>query len=356
MKRAVVASLWIFVSAGSVLAQLGKPGAIDAGTPEDRAMTAIEKEADAAKRIDLLEKFVQDFPAARLLGYRRLQASYLQLGQQEADAARKTEWLNKSILSGLSALRLDPRDFATMANLTRAFAQKQDVAQAFNYGILAGDLLQQLKAMGPPEGTQAAVWESTKAGLVDQHRADYQYLEYTLFQLASQQPDPAALAELFERYLETFGDSNYLVPACVALADTMSEMGKNLERAEALAQRIPELADKAARPENQTEEQWTQQTNTWKGLALSIQGQILMHQEKTPEAIAKFTEAEPLLAAAPVARARNLFRLGYAYAKLGRLDPARRYLMQVVALESPYKAAAQDVLNKVEQRRPKRPQ
>lgn len=379
MKRALVVGLLVCLGAVEGVAQLGKTVTIAAGTPEDRALLTIEQETDPAKRIELLEKFVQEFAGdARLLGYRRLQASYLSAGE-----------LDKAIGSGLQALKLDASDFSTLANLTRAFAQKQDAAQAFSYGLLAVGLVQRLKGMAPPEGTGADVWESFKANLLEQAQPDYQFLEYTLYQLASQHTDPATQGALFERYIDAFADSGYLPAAYQAcfgayqragdadkvlevgedalaknpdnllvsllVADGLSELGKHLERAEALAQRIPELADKAARPETQSEEQWAQQKNTWKGVALSIQGQILLHREKTLEATAKFRDAEALLAPqSGVALARNLYREGYAYAKLGRLDPARRALMQAVAIESPYKAVAQELLNKVNEARAKR--
>lgn len=379
MKRALVVGLLVCLGAVEGVAQLGKTVTIAAGTPEDRALLTIEQETDPAKRIELLEKFVQEFAGdARLLGYRRLQASYLSAGE-----------LDKAIGSGLQALKLDASDFSTLANLTRALAQKQDAAQAFSYGMLAVGLVQRLKGMAPPEGTGADVWESFKANLLEQAHPDYQFLEYTLYQFASQQADPATQGALFERYIDAFADSGYLPAAYQAcfgayqragdadkvlevgegalaknpdnllvsllVADGLSELGKHLERAEALAQRIPELADKAARPETQSEEQWAQQKNTWQGVALSIQGQILLHREKTLEATAKFRDAEPLLAPqSRVALARNFYREGYAYAKLGRLDPARRALMQAVAIESPYKAVAQELLNKVNEARAKK--
>jgi len=391
MKRAALLGLLVCLYAAGVSAQLGKKPAIAAGSPEDRALLVIDQEPDIAKRIELLEKLVQEFTGdARLLGHQRLQVAYLRLAQEEADAAKKAEWLDKALLNGLQAQRLDPTDFSTLANLTRAFAEKQDVAQAFNYGLLAVRLVERLKAMPPPEGTSEEIWESQKATLLGEAQSDYQYVEYALYQLASQQTDPAAQGALFERYVEAFLDSRYLAgayQACIAayqragqtdkiaevgegalerdpnnvvvallVSDVLSEMGQHLERAEALAQKVPAMVDAATRPENQSEAEFANQKNTWKGLARSILGQVLMHREKTAEAIAEFREAEPLLAGEALAQARNLYRLGFAYAKLGRLDPARRYLLQAVAIESPYKGPAEDLLKKVEEARAKRPQ
>ncbi len=391
MRRGVLLGLLVCVCAVGAWAQLGKKPAFVAGTPEDRAFQAIEQEADLNKRIELLEKFVQEFTGdARLVGHQRLQLAYLRLAQEEADAAKKTEWLDKSLLNGLQAQRLDPTDFSTLVNLSRAFADKQDAAQAFNYGLLAVRLVERLKTMPPPEGTSAEVWENQKAALLEQAQGDYQYLEYALYQIAFQQSDAATQGGFFERYVEAFTDSRYRAgayqgcisayqragaadkiaavgenalerdanPVVVTLlaTDALSEMGQELDRAEALAQKLPALIEAAAKGENQSEEQFAQQKNTWKGLAHSILGQILMHREKTAEAIAAFREAEPLLAGEALAQARNLYRLGFAYAKLGRLDPARRYLQQAAAIESPYKTAAEELLKKVEEARAKRPQ
>lgn len=379
MRRAAILGLFICLGMVPAWAQLGKPDTVSAGSPEDRAVTAIEELEDTAKKIELYEKFVLEFRGnARLLGYRRLQVLYLEVGD-----------LDKAIQNGLNALRLDASDYGTLTNLTRAFARKQDAPQAFTYGTLAVGLVNRLRETGPPEGTSPETWQSQKTNLLELAQPNYQSLEYTLYQLASQQADPILQGALFERYIDTFVGSSYLpaaYQACLSayqragnadkllevgdailakepenllvtllVADGLSELGKHLDQAEALAAKIPELTDKAPRPENTTEEQFAAQKNLQKGLALSIQGQILMHRQKDAEAIAKFREADPLLAGQPIPQARNLYRLGFAYAKLGRLDPARQILMQAVSIESPYKGVAQELLNKVNARRARGP-
>jgi len=378
MRRLALLGLMLGLGVVTAQAQLGKAVTIRAGSPEDRALLQIEQESDLAKRVALLEQFVQEFSGdAALLGYRRLQANYLQLGE-----------LDKAILAGLHVLRLDPSDFSAMANLMRAFAQKQDVEQAFNYGTLAAGLIQRLKTMEPPADTSPEVWQEQKRSLLAGVQADYQYVDYTLYTLASQESDPAKQGELLERYLAAFSDSPYLAlayqtcliayqrlgnldkvlevgeRALAALPDnlgltlhlalTLAEGGQHLPRAQELAQKVPALADKMTRPQDQTEEQWASQQNAWRGLAQSLLGMILMHQGSTKEAIEKFREAEPLLVTSPVDHARNLYWLGFAYAKLGRLDSARRYLQEAVAIESPYQAAARELLDKVEKERAKR--
>jgi len=378
MRRIALLGLLLAVGTVTAQAQLGKPVTIAAGTPEDRALLEIERESDVAKRVALLEQFVQQFSGdAALLGYRRLQVSYFQLGE-----------LDKSILAGLHVLRLDGSDFSAMVNLTRAFAQKQDAVQAFNYGMLAAGLIQRLKTMEPPADTSPEVWQSQKRVWLDEVQADFQYLDYTLYALASAESDAARQSELLERYLAGFPESPYLAVAyqtcliayqrrgnfdkvlevgeralaalpenlglTLQLALTLGEAGQHLQRAQELAQRVPQLAEKMARPAEQTDEQWAGQQKAWRGLAQSILGMVLMHQGKTKEAIDEFVKAEPLLVDAALEHARNLYWLGFACAKLGRLDPARRYLKEAVAIESPYQVAAQELLDKVEKERAKR--
>jgi len=94
---------------------------------------------------------------------------------------------------------------------------------------------------------------------------------------------------------------------------------------------------------------------------------LLMHEEtaakpagmtKTRQAIDEFTVAGPLLKSQTQLYARNLFRLGYAQAKLGELAQAQDTLNEVVGLGTPYTGPAQELLQRVMeglQRRKKSP-
>ncbi|MGB8524419.1 MAG: hypothetical protein WCD43_15755, partial [Candidatus Acidiferrales bacterium] len=55
----------------------------------------------------------------------------------------------------------------------------------------------------------------------------------------------------------------------------------------------------------------------------------------------------PLLKSNTVLYARNLYRLGFTLAKMQRIPEARTVLTEAVSINSPYKAKAQETLNKI---------
>jgi tetratricopeptide (TPR) repeat protein len=83
------------------------------------------------------------------------------------------------------------------------------------------------------------------------------------------------------------------------------------------------------------------------GLAHSALGYALMKQEKTQAAILEFKAAAPLLASNTTASAEVLYRMGFAYAKLGQYSEARAVLLKVVDMDSPMQRPARELLLKV---------
>ena len=59
------------------------------------------------------------------------------------------------------------------------------------------------------------------------------------------------------------------------------------------------------------------------------------------------TAQTPLLKSDSGSYARNLYRLGFVLAKMQRIPEARATLTEAVAINSPYRALAQDVLNRI---------
>jgi tetratricopeptide (TPR) repeat protein len=83
------------------------------------------------------------------------------------------------------------------------------------------------------------------------------------------------------------------------------------------------------------------------GSAHSTLGYAYMKQDKTAAAIPELKAATVLLKEQPDQEARPLYLLGFAYAKLRRVDEARQVLMQAVAIPGPVQKPAQDLLAKV---------
>ena len=83
------------------------------------------------------------------------------------------------------------------------------------------------------------------------------------------------------------------------------------------------------------------------GSAHATLGYAYMKQDKTMAAITELRTATALLKDQPDQDARPLYLLGFAYAKLRRVDEARQVLMQAVNIPGPVQKPAQDLLLKV---------
>jgi tetratricopeptide (TPR) repeat protein len=90
------------------------------------------------------------------------------------------------------------------------------------------------------------------------------------------------------------------------------------------------------------------------GVAHSTLGYAYMKQEKTAAAIPELKSAAGLLKGLDDQQyAIALYRLGYAYAKLSRVNEARDTLMEAAKIPSPVQPLSQDLLAKVNAARAK---
>lgn len=366
---------------------LGSRVSVQAGTTADAALAELEFIKDAPTRLVKLQQMVERFDASpvALLGYSLFQEAYL--AENRYDDA---------IAAGQEIVRRDPRNFAARVRMVRASVGKGDLAAAFDTAAQAHQLLEAAPAAPAPEGVSAEAWRREKQQLLQTAQADWRNLAYDVFVAVTQVPDPAQRLSFLGLFLQLFPKSDYessaIVQAALAaqqkgdletmmrwadqgleanpndgvlmmlVGDVLSERGQDLERARTLAQRMLEtLASdpNQVRPQGLPEEQWTGLQQLWQGTAHTILGQVLMHQEtatapagmaKTRQAIEEFRAASPLLKAETQSYARNLFRLGYAYAKLGEMVPARDALTEVMSLETPYKQVAAPILEQVQKR------
>jgi tetratricopeptide (TPR) repeat protein len=133
----------------------------------------------------------------------------------------------------------------------------------------------------------------------------------------------------------------------VLLADYWSDSGQQLDKAAANAQKALDLVAKAQKPENVTDEQWQRQISIQKGLAYTSLGEVYVVKTQNPQAVEAFKQASPLLKSDTFSYARNLYRLGFTLAKMQRIPEARVVLAEVVSLNTPYKARAQETLDKI---------
>lgn len=366
---------------------LGSRVSVQAGTAADAALTELEFIKDTPTRAAKLQQMVERFGdnPVLLLAYASSQEAYLEAGQY-----------NQAIAAGEEILRRDPQNFSARVRQAHAYAGTGELEKGLEVAAQARALMDAVAAAPAPDGMGADAWESEKQGLLERAKAQWGNLSYAVFVAATQVTDPARKAALLELFVRIFpesiyrqaahlqlalaaqqlGDADRMVGAAdrglalnpndgvlmALLADVLSERGQNLGRARELATRLLDLLknDSAkVRPEGLGDEQWAPLAQLWEGTAHSILGQVLMHEEtaqavagmgKTRQAIEEFKAAAPLLKGETQSYARNMFRLGFAYAKIGQLPQARDALTEVMGLETPYRQVAGPVLEQVKRK------
>jgi hypothetical protein len=372
MRRAILLLAVFVLLAGRLDAQIGKRVTVHAGTPEDKALTEINATTDPAKKLELLNRFLAEFGQGEmaLLAYELL----ISYHHEAKDIEKVYEY-------GEKALAADPGSFSIALMLFRVAQEQNDAARLFAYGEKIGTILAQFKASGPPEGTEAAAWEQRKADTLAEEEGNIQYVQYTLFDAAYQNPNAEEKAAQMERYAMAFPDSQYTANAeaiaagllrqlqnfqkmqafaqkalernpenpgmLLLLSDYWSETGTQLDQAEEYAKKLLEVLGKMEKPAHLTDEQWTQQKSLQEGLGHSALGQVHIHKNRNAQAVEAFRAASPLLKSDTVSYARNLYRLGFVLAKMQRIPEARATLAEAVAINSPYRPLAQDVLNRI---------
>lgn len=369
MRRLTFLLLAILTFAAASSAQIGKRITIQAGTPEDRAVREITRASDPAQKLALLDAFLAEHAKddMALVAYELYLEHYL----QAQDYAKVYEYGEKS-------LALDPDGYLTLTRMFRAAQQQGDSARLMDYGLRIGEIIQRFKSRPAPEGTDAAVWEANRKMALEDNQETTNYVAYTVFSTAQQNADLAARAAQLEKFAAAFPDSQYTpnaralvagtyqqmqqfdkmdafvekvleaepnnVTLLLMLADSWSERGVQLDKAEKYAGRALEAVDAAPRPESVDEQQWAAQKSIQQGLAHSTVGQVQLHRQRFADGVLSLTKAAPLLKSETLYYARNQLRLGYAYASLRRSDEARKALTEAAEADTPYRARAQEIM------------
>ncbi len=252
--------------------------------------------------------------------------------------------------------------------------------------------MQAAEEASAPEGVSPEAWKDKKQGQLVEARNELQRVAYDLYVGASEVQQPARQEALLRQFVQVFPQSDYLSSAyfvlavaaqqqgdlqgairwgerglqvdpnqgglMVLVADLLSDRGLQLTRARDLANRLLQTlrSDPARiRPPGYSDQQWAQQRRVWRGLGHSILGQVYLHWGATDppdrarlrKAIEEFQAGSPLLKSDKVSYARNLFRTGFAYAKLGEYDEAREVLNEAIALGTAYTQPARDLLSRL---------
>jgi hypothetical protein len=344
---------------------------IPAGTPEDQALQAITNEPDAQKKVALYEDFVQKFssnPAAVAYGNWQISQAYQSAGD-----------LGKALSYGDKALAGAPHNLDILVSNTNIASQMKDNAKTMDYAAKGGAAYNGIEKQPKAEGVSDDQLKARIAEEKEGAKGSYEFLETAGFNVITDEKSPKARMAYIEQFTAAFPDSRFQeqvaqyamytlgpgqlndsarllsfgektlatnpksIPALLLLANSYVEDTKpaSIAKAVTYSQKVVELA-KADAPDAD------RQRKLSAGMAHSTLGFAYMKQDKTAAAVPELkTAAELLKGQDDVSYAAAMYRLGYAYAKLNKVDEARNVLTEVANREGPMQQPAKELLLKV---------
>jgi tetratricopeptide (TPR) repeat protein len=379
MKRnqwSLVVLFWMFLLAAQAGAQMDKIS-IAAGTPEDRDLQAISNEPDASKKLAMYVDFVQQYssnPAAMAYGNWQISQAYQTTGD-----------LSKALDYGDKALAGAPRNLDILVSQAGIAQQAKNNQKLMDYAAMGGEVCHSIGKQPKPEGVSDDDWNRQVAEEKNSLKNNCDFLESAGFNVIASENDAKSRMADIEKYSAAFPDSKFQdqvssyamytlgpgqlndqarlitygektlaanpnsLPALLLMAGAYVDDPKpgSLGKAVTYSQKAIGVA-KADEPEADKSRKLSA------GIAHSILGYAYIKQDKTAAAIPELRAAAGLLKGQDDQQySIALYRLGFAYAKLSKVNEAREVLSEAVKISGPVQNMSQDLLAKVNAARAK---
>jgi tetratricopeptide (TPR) repeat protein len=342
---------------------------LPAGSPEDKALQAVSAEEDAAKRVAMLQDFLKTYaanPPAVAYGEWQLSQSYSDAGNTA-----------NALAHGQKAVELQPGNLDILISLATIAQKAKATDTLMDCVVKGGTAFNGIAKKSKPEGMDPEDFKLRIQQEQEPFRQSYEYLEVIGLNTMVEEKDAKKRMSYIERYIAAFPGSRFedqvmqlavytlgqtnesarlltfgekalatnpnSVSMLVALANSLVESSDQtlVVRAESYAHRALDLCSKqVATDENRLA--------LYSGLAHSALGYAMLKQEKNVPAIAELKVASSDLKSTPDAYSAAMYRLGFAYAKTGKLPEAKATLQEVARMSGPYEQLAKDLLVKVD--------
>jgi hypothetical protein len=367
MKRIAIVLAGLLILAASAPAQRHKLASINAETPEGQLLQSIATEQDAAKKIELMEKFAAQYPKHEAAGWvlSQMQQAYITAGN-----------VDKALSTGETLLAIDPDDTDTAYANLKAAEKKQDPDAILKWSNATSAAARKTAGGSKPADLDDAAWKQT----VDYAKQVDTYTEYALSAAALQTSDPNKVLLLTEALEQRNPNSQYLgqtlskyaaaarqanqLEKAVAFGDRalarnqsnddllllMADTALNRKQPDkviAYTAKLIEISTAQQKPEGITDADWQKKRDTTLGLAHWMQGITYAGQNKFPQADKSLRAALPLIQNNPQLSGPALFYLGLANYKMAQagkntelIKDALRFSQQSAAIPGPLQGQA----------------
>jgi tetratricopeptide (TPR) repeat protein len=341
---------------------------IPAGSPEDKALQDISAESDAGKRVTMLQDFLKQYAGnQQAVAYGEWQIS--QAYMEQGDTANAMQ-------HGQKAADLQPANLDVLIALATIAQKAKDNSKVMDCVVGGGTAFNGIAKKPMPEGADPEEFKLKIQQEQEPFRQSYEYLEVTGLNTMVAETDAKRRMTYIERFIAAFPGSRFedqVMQLAVYTLGQSNDSARLLSFSEkalaanpnsvsmltVIANAFAENPDPAFAPRAETYarkalELCKGKTPTddnklalYSGLAHSALGYSLLREEKSVPAIAELKTASAELKGNADAYPSAMYRLGFAYAKTGKLPEAKATLSEVAAISGPYQQPAKDLLVKV---------
>lgn len=359
--RTLAALVGLALSIAPAWTQCRKLTEINSTTPEGQLLQKAGLEEDPAKKLELQEQFVTQFPQHEAAGwvYEQLLAGYLKTGQPD-----------KALAAGEKLNSMPPECVEDSQQTLKAAEAKKDPDLVLKWSARTAELAQKVVASSQPaEADEVENWKAR----VDYSRQVNIYTEYSLYAMALQTPDPLKQVALIESLQKRNPKSEYLDKAAdtlfvayqksgqsdkaLAFAQQVAANGnpgddvllvltqdaarkKDRDKVHAYSAKLEEAAASKPKPDGVADADWSKRKNGILLFAYSTDGEQYFNDGKLAESDRELRKALPLAEDSPSAKAEVLFYLGLANYKMEKVQDASTFFKACAVMKSPFQAQA----------------
>ncbi|MBA3974060.1 MAG: hypothetical protein C0504_07570 [Candidatus Solibacter sp.] len=214
------AALFAILLAAPLMAQRPKFD-FDTTTPEGRLLQQAGSETGDAPKQALFEEFVKTYPkhGGTAWAYSQLQPIYL----------KNQQW-DKSIAAGAAALELDPANSLAAYNALQGCEKKADVACIKDWSARTVEAAKKMLLIAKPaDEEEAEAWDRE----IDYAKQVIIRCEYSLYAMALQTADPAAIVDLGSTLFERHPESQYIPQVAGRYVAALQQTGRKEKAVEA---------------------------------------------------------------------------------------------------------------------------